>query len=135
MMNNHLNSNIFNAKRNKGYSYTKYKLNYEDKIIKRKMNEIKNKTGPYNIKTLRPNNDFGIKRSNYFIVKEIENKLKNENDIKLKGRIKRVKSNYSIKKFAKSNKEINSYRNFYLGILRKNRENPFIYSEMENILN
>ena len=43
MMNNHLNSNIFNAKRNKGYSYTKYKLNYEDKIIKRKMNEIKKK--------------------------------------------------------------------------------------------
>ena len=105
------------------------------KLSKKKMNEIKNKTDPYNIKTLRPNNDFGIKRSNYFIVKEIENKLKNENDIKLKGRIKRVKSNYSIKKYAKSNKEINSYRNFYLGILRKNRENPFIYSEMENILN
>ena len=135
MMIKYLNTNIFNAKRNKGFSYTKYKIEYNDNIIKRKMNEIKNKSGPYNIKVLRPNNDNGIKRSNYFSIKKIENKIKNEKDKKFKGRIKSAKSSYSIKALEKSNKRLNSYRNFYLGILKKNREHPFIYSEMENILN
>ena len=135
MMLNFNNSNIFNAKRNKGYSYTKYKLKYDNNIIKRKMNEIKNKSGPYNIKILRPKNDIIIKRSDYFNIKKIEDKIKNENDKKLKRRIKRVKSSYDNKILKKRNEELNSYRNFYLGILRKNRENPFVYSEMENILN
>ena len=135
MMLNFMNTNIFNAKRNKGYSYTKYKLEYEDNIIKRKMNEIKNKSGPYNINKLRGKNDIIIKRSNYFNIKKIENKIKNENDKKFKGRIKRAKSSYDNKILKKNNKKLNSYRNFCIEILRKNREHPFVYSEMENILN
>ena len=35
----------------------------------------------------------------------------------------------------KSNKKLNNYKNFLLKILRRNRKNPYIYEEMENILN
>ena len=71
------NSNFYNNiyyKSNKGYSYTKYKLKYDNNIIKKKMNEIKNKSGPYNIKILRPNNESGIKETNYYNIKKLENR-------------------------------------------------------------
>ena len=133
-----LNYNFYyniNYKSNKGYSYTKYKLKYDNNIIKKKMNEIKNKSGPYNIRTLRPNNESGIKETKYNNIKKLENIIKNENDKKFLKRIKSAKGNYNIKKMEKSNKKLNDYRKFYLEILRKNRECPFIYYEMQNILN
>ena len=120
---------------NKGYSSTKHKLNYDNNRIKKRLNEIKNKSGSYNIKILRPNNDNGLQRSNYFEIKKLENSLKIENDIKFKNRLKNAKTSYSIKKMKKSNKKLNNYKIFCMEILRKNRENPFKYEEMDNILN
>ena len=61
LRNSYLNNHII-SKQNKGYSYTKYKLKYDNNIIKKKMNEIKNKTGPYNIKILRPDNETGLQK-------------------------------------------------------------------------
>ena len=132
------NSNFYNNinyKYNKGYSFTKYKLKYDNNIIKKKMNEIKNKFKPYNIKILRPNNETGIKEKDYYNIKNLENIIKKENDNKFRKRLKSAKGNYNIMKMEKSNKKLNDYRKFYLEILRKNRECPFIYNEMENILN
>ena len=123
------------SKDNKAHSYTKYKVKYDNNIFLKKMIEIKNKSGPYNIKVIRPNNDFGIQKSNYNEVKKIENEIKKEKNKKFKNRINNAKSNYSIKKMNKSNKKLNNYKNFLLKILKRNRKNPYIYEEMENILN
>ena len=110
-------------------------MKYDNDIILKKMNEIKNKSGTYNIKKIRPYGDFGIQRSNYNEVKKIENKIKKEKDKKFKNRINKGKSSYSVKKMKKSNMKLNNYKNFLMKMLKMNRENPFIYEEMENILN
>ena len=135
MWDSHFHDNII-YKGNNGYSYTKYKLKYDNNIIKRKMNEIKNKTGPYNnMELIKLNNDRKIPKSNYKKIKKIENDEKIEKDKKFNKRIKSAKTCYSLKKIQKSNIRLNNYKNFMLKILRKNRDQPFIYQEMENILN
>ena len=134
LRNSYLNNHII-SKQNKGYSYTKYKLKYDNNIIKKKMNEIKNKTGPYNIKILRPDNETGLQKSNYNEIKKLENITQKEKDKKFKKRLKSAKASYSIQKMKKSNAKLNDYKNFFIKILRRNREYPFIYQEFENILN
>ena len=134
LRNSYLNNHII-SKQNKGYSYIKYKLKYDNNIIKKKMNEIKNKTGPYNIKILRPDNETGLQKSNYNEIKKLENITQKEKDKKFKKRLKSAKTSYSIQKMKKSNAKLNDYKNFFIKILRRNREHPFIYQEFENILN
>ena len=134
LRNSYLNNHII-SKQNKGYSYTKYKLKYDNNIIKKKMNEIKNKTGPYNIKILRPDNETGLQKSNYNEIKKLENITQKEKDKKFKKRLKSAKASYSIQKMKKSSAKLNDYKNFFIKILRRNREHPFIYQEFENILN
>ena len=134
LRNSYLNNHII-SKQNKGYSYTKYKLKYDNNIIKKKMNEIKNKTGPYNIKILRPDNETGLQKSNYNEIKKLENITQKEKDKKFKKRLKSAKASYSIQKMKKNNAKLNDYKNFFIKILRRNREHPFIYQEFENILN
>ena len=134
LRNSYLNNHII-SKQNKGYSYTKYKLKYDNNIIKKKMNEIKNKTGPYNIKILRPDNETGLQKSNYNEIKKLENITQKEKDKKFKKRLKSAKASYSIQKMKKSSAKLNDYKNFFIKILRRNREHPFIYQQFENILN
>ena len=134
LRNSYLNNYII-SKQDKGYSYSKYKLKYDNNINKKKINEIKNKTGPYNIKILRPDNETGLQKSNYNEIKKLENKTQKEKDKKFKKRLKSAKASYSIKKMKKSNIKLDDYKNFFIKILRRNREHPFIYEEFENILN
>ena len=120
----------------KGYSYDKYKTKYNNKVLYKKTKAIKKSKGCYNQEVLRPYSSFsGIKNSNFDNYLKLERKSTNEENKKMRKRIKSVKPVYSLKKMRKDNIQHQKYRNFMLDVLRKNRATPLFNDEMENILN
>ena len=120
----------------KGYSYDKYKIKYDNKILKKKTREINNSKGIYNQGLLRPNSVFsGVRNSNYDRYLELGRRTINEANMKLKKRIRSAKPAYSIEKMKRDAKNNQKYREFMLEVLRKNRVSPLYNDEMENILN
>ena len=120
----------------KGYSYDKYKTKYNNKILYKKIKDIKNSKGNYNQEVLRPNSSYsGIRNSNFDNYFKLEKKSIYEDNKKMWKRIKSTKPAYSIEKMKKDNKQHQIYRNFMLDVLRKNRATPLYNDEMENILN
>ena len=120
----------------KGYSFDKYKINYDNKILKKKKREINNSKGNYNQELLRPNSVFsGFRNSNFDKYLELGRRTVHEDNMKLKKRIRSAKPVYSVEKMKKDAKENQKYREFMLEVLRKNRVSPLYNDEMENILN
>ena len=120
----------------KGYSFDKYKIKYDNKILKKKEREINNSKGVYNQELLRPNSGFsGIRNSNFDKYLVLRRKTVDEDNMKLKKRIRSAKPVYSVEKMKKDARENQKYREFMLEVLRKNRVSPLYNDEMENILN
>ena len=127
----------YKAKKNiKGYSFDKYKVKYDNRILNKKTKEINNRRGEYNQTILRPSSAFsGFRNSNYENYLKLEKRNVDEDNNKIWKRIQNTKPVYSIKKIRKDIQEHEKYREFLLEILRKNREPPIFNDEMENILN
>ena len=123
-------------KRNKGYSFDKFKINYDNNILHKKTKEINNSKSIYNQEVLRPNSAFsGIRNSNYENYLKSKKKAIRKDNKKMWKRIKSVKPVYNIEKINKDAKEHKRIKEFMLEILRKNRVTPLYNDEMENILN
>ena len=121
---------------NKGYSFDNYKTKYDNKILYKKTKEINNSKSIYNQHILRPNSAFsGVRNSNFENYLKSKRKIINEDNIRLRKRLKNIKPVYSVEKMNKSAKDHEKYREFMLEVLRKNRVTPLYYDEMENILN
>ena len=122
--------------RNKGYSFDKYKTKYDNKILYKKKKEINNSKGLYNQDILRPYSSFsGIRNSHFEEYYRLKAYSVNEENAKMRKRIKNTKPVYSVEKMRKDAQNHNNYRNFLLDVLRKNRVTPLYNDEMENILN
>ena len=120
----------------KGYSYDKYKTNYDNWILYKKTKEINKSKGEYNQHILRPNSAFsGIRNSNYDRYLKMEKRAVDEDNDKIMRRIRNAKPVYSVEKMRKDAYNHQKYREFTLEILRKNRATPLFNDEMENILN
>ena len=120
----------------KGYSYDKYKTNYDNKVLYKITKEISNRKGDYNQYILRPNSAFsGIRNSNFDRYLKMEKRAVDEDNDKIMRRIRNTKPVYSVEKMRKDAYKNQKYREFTLEILRKNRLTPLFNDEMENILN
>ena len=120
----------------KGYSFDKYKIKNDNKILNKKTKEISNRKGEYNQNILRPRSAYsGFRNSNYENYLKLKRKNVDEDNIKIFKRINSTKPVYSYEKMRKDALEHEKCREFMLEVLRKNRATPLFNDEMENILN
>ena len=121
---------------NKGYSFDKFKINYDNNILHKKTKEINNSKSVYNQYILRPKSAFsGYRNSNYENHLRSKKKAISKDNQKIRKRLKSVKPVYSFEKMNKDAKEHERIKEFMIDILRKNRATPLYGDEMVNILN
>ena len=124
------------SKNIKGYSYDKYKTNYDNWVLNKITKEISKKKGDYNQHILRPSSAFsGIRNSHYDRYLKMEKRAVDEDNDKIMKRIRNTKPVYSVEKMRKDAYNHQKVREFMLEVLRKNRLTPLFNDEMENILN
>ena len=84
---------------NKGYSFDNYKTKYDNKILYKKTKEINNSKSIYNQHILRPNSAFsGVRNSNFENYLKLKRKTINEDNIKMKKRLKNISQFIVLKK-------------------------------------